>query len=118
MYISNLLDSSNDVSERTDAIVKPSERASVRFSSIVDEIDPPVSTFGSPEARRESFANPDIIRALTNSIHGAQLQEQRLMKYSFDPVSLPPSRVRYLPFALNLFLYDIRSPPTMVAKFG
>ncbi|KAI1657955.1 Pkinase-domain-containing protein [Daldinia decipiens] len=85
-------DSSNDVSERTDAIAKPPERASVRFSSIVDEIDPPVSTFGSPEARRESSANPDIIRALTNSIHGAQLQEQRLMNYSFDPVSLPPSR--------------------------
>ncbi|KAK6957665.1 hypothetical protein Daesc_000452 [Daldinia eschscholtzii] len=86
-------DSSNDVSERTDASVKPSERASVRFSSIVDEIDPPISTFGSPEARRESSANIDLIRALTNSIQGAQLQEQRLMNYSFAPVSLPPSRV-------------------------
>lgn len=89
--------SSSDIPERTDATAKLSERApAVRFSSIVDEIEPPIassSSFGSPEFRRDSSANPDLIKALTNTLHGAQLQEQRLQNYSFDPVSLPPSRV-------------------------
>ncbi|KAI2637214.1 Pkinase-domain-containing protein [Hypomontagnella submonticulosa] len=86
--------SSNNITERTDATAKPSERApAVRFSSVVDEIDPPITSFGSPESRRDSSANPDLIKALTNSIQGAQLQEQRMKNYSFDPVSLPPSRV-------------------------
>ncbi|OTB08240.1 hypothetical protein M426DRAFT_317360 [Hypoxylon sp. CI-4A] len=86
--------SSSETPERTDVNVRHSERApAVRFSSVVDEIDPPVAALGSPENRIDSVANPDIIRALTNSIHGAQLQEQRLQNYSFDPVSLPPSRV-------------------------
>ncbi|KAI1386508.1 Pkinase-domain-containing protein [Hypoxylon trugodes] len=86
--------SSNDIPDRTDGAIKPSERAtSVRFSSIVDEIEPPVASFGSPESRKDSSTNPDLIRALTNSIQGAQLQEQRLQNYAFDPVSLPPSRV-------------------------
>ncbi|KAI1405253.1 Pkinase-domain-containing protein [Hypoxylon fuscum] len=86
--------SSNDTPERTDGSVKPPDRApAVRFSSVVDEIDPPVATFGSPEDRRDSSATPDVIRALTNSLQGAQLQEERLKNYSFDPVSLPPSRV-------------------------
>ncbi|KAI1450366.1 Pkinase-domain-containing protein [Annulohypoxylon stygium] len=85
---------SNNIADRTDAAAKSSERApAVRFSSIVDEIDPPIAVFGTPEYRRDSIANPDLIKALTNSIHGAQLQEQRLQNYSFDPVSLPPSRV-------------------------
>ncbi|KAI2620088.1 Pkinase-domain-containing protein [Hypoxylon sp. NC1633] len=86
--------SSNDVSEPTDDAAKPSERApTVRFSSVVNEIEPLVASFGSPESRKDSSANPDLIRALTNSLSGAQLQEQRLQNYSFDPVSLPPSRV-------------------------
>ncbi|KAI1102808.1 Pkinase-domain-containing protein [Jackrogersella minutella] len=86
--------SSNNVPDRTDVVAKPSERTpAVRFSSVVDEIDPPIASFGSPENRRELSANPDLIRALTNSIHGAELQEQRLQNYSFDPVSLPASRV-------------------------
>lgn len=90
----NYLGSSNVAPEPTDGTAKPSERApAVRFSSVVDEIDPPFTTFGGPDSRRESSANPDLIRALTNSLSGAQLQEQRLQNYSFDPFSLPPSRV-------------------------
>ncbi|KAI0161182.1 Pkinase-domain-containing protein [Hypoxylon sp. FL1284] len=80
--------------EHTDGAVMPHERAtSVRFSSVVDEIDPPAASYGSPESRKDSVATPDALRALTNSLQGAQLQEQRLKNYSFDPVSLPPSRV-------------------------
>ncbi|KAI1763627.1 Pkinase-domain-containing protein [Hypoxylon sp. FL1150] len=86
--------STNDAPEPTDGSVMPQERATgVRFSSVVDEIDPPAASFGSPESRKDSVASPDALRALTNSLQGAQLQEQRLKNYSFDPVSLPPSRV-------------------------
>ncbi|KAL7627689.1 Nitrogen permease reactivator protein [Parahypoxylon ruwenzoriense] len=86
--------SSVDTPGPTDGPVRPSERApAVRFASTVDEIEPPVTLFASPENRLDNTATPDLIRALTSSLHGAQLQEQRLKNYLFDPVSLPPSRV-------------------------
>ncbi|KAI8633417.1 Pkinase-domain-containing protein [Xylariaceae sp. FL1651] len=87
---------SNDASDHPDSYLKPPERAhAVRFASNVDEIDPPaVSPEGSPDKPRiDSSATPEQIQALTNCLHGTQLQEQRLKNYAFQPVSLPPSRV-------------------------
>ncbi|KAI1076774.1 Pkinase-domain-containing protein [Whalleya microplaca] len=81
-------------SEHAGGFVKPPERApAVRFASAVDEIEPRVAPEMSPGIPTNTSPATDPIRALTDSLHGAKLQEQRLKNYSFDPVSLPPSRV-------------------------
>jgi hypothetical protein len=75
-----------------DASDLPPERAhAVRFSSNVDEIGP--SAMDRP--RNDSSATPEQIQALTDCLHGSHLQEQRAQIYAFQPVSLPPSRVRH-----------------------
>ncbi|KAI1329744.1 kinase-like domain-containing protein [Xylariaceae sp. FL0255] len=73
-----------------------SERApAVRFSSNVDEIQSPVVDVhpSSNHPLTDSSATPEQIQALTNCLEGTQLQEQRLKNYSFQPFSLPASRV-------------------------
>ncbi|KAI1268886.1 Pkinase-domain-containing protein [Xylariaceae sp. FL1019] len=84
--------------EPPDATLKPPERAhAVRFASNVEKIDPPavsISPEQTPEdIRIDSSATPEQIQQLTDCLHGTQLQEQRLQNYSFQPFSLPPSRV-------------------------
>ncbi|KAI5868412.1 Pkinase-domain-containing protein [Durotheca rogersii] len=83
------------VPEPTDGPAELAERApAVRFASTIDEIDPPSASLALPETRQEALpATPDLIRALSRSLHGTVLQEERLKNYSFAPVSLPPSRV-------------------------
>ncbi|KAI1819723.1 Pkinase-domain-containing protein [Xylaria intraflava] len=86
--------SSNDAPNRPD---EPAH--TVRFASIVDSIDPPVVS--SPavdppvvdQPRNDSSATPEQIQALTNCLHGTQLRQQRARNYSFQPISLPPSRI-------------------------
>ncbi|KAI1435659.1 kinase-like domain-containing protein [Xylaria sp. CBS 124048] len=61
----------------------------VRFASTVDEAGPPVVD----QPRNDSSATPDQIQALTNCLQDTQLRQQRARNYSFQPISLPPSRV-------------------------
>ncbi|KAI1179429.1 kinase-like domain-containing protein [Nemania sp. FL0916] len=67
----------------------PERAHAVRFSSNVDEISPPAVH----RPRTGSSATPEQIQALTECLHGTQLQEQRAQIYAFQPVSLPPSRI-------------------------
>ncbi|KAI0971480.1 kinase-like domain-containing protein [Xylaria arbuscula] len=77
-------DPSNDGPDRP-----PSRAHAVRFASSVDEISPPAVD----PPRHDSFATPEQLQALTDCLHGTQLQEQRAQIYAFQPVSLPPSRI-------------------------
>lgn len=76
----------------------------VRFSSVNQEIEPERSDSGqlSPiqENTRKSIAGEldpaakDELRSLAISLEKSPLQEHRLRHFAFEPVSLPPSRVR------------------------
>lgn len=76
----------------------------VRFSSITEEIEPGQSELSPvPEQPQQSLSygqNPptdeEQLRSLAMSMQGAQLQESRLRNFSFDPMSLPSSRVCYI----------------------
>lgn len=71
----------------------------MRFASKVEEIAPG-NIQSSAElslddgAKETSEATPEQLKALSSSLHGVKLQEQRMKGYSFEPFSLPPSRVR------------------------
>ena len=73
----------------------------VRFSSVTEEIGPseqPVSAQDPPAEGQSSLSSPqeksdDEIRSLAASFQRSQLQESRLRNFSYDPVSLPSSRV-------------------------
>ena len=95
-------------------LAKPHERApAVRFAPNVEEIG--ISSASPEQAsvgfmRRDSSMEasditPEQIRALANSLRGANLQEQRMKSFSFHPVSLPASRV--------CPLYSFFPPPPM-----
>ncbi|KAI2635086.1 kinase-like domain-containing protein [Xylaria nigripes] len=76
--------SSNDVSEQLHESAH-----TVRFASHVDNVDDDQPL----RLRNDSSATPEQIQALTNCLHGTQLQGRRARNYSFQPFSLPPSRV-------------------------
>ncbi|KAF9889417.1 serine/threonine protein kinase [Aspergillus nanangensis] len=85
------------VGENTEAVdlESKSQPAQVRFSSVTEEIEPsnqPTSTL-SPEPVVPGRKQEDDLRSLAASLQRSQLQESRMGKFSFDPVSLPPSRV-------------------------
>ncbi|KAL4919747.1 kinase-like domain-containing protein [Aspergillus aurantiobrunneus] len=68
----------------------------VRFSSINEEYEPPESprsgkaaASGPPDEQKQD----DDIRSLAASLQKSQLQESRMFNFSYDPVSLPSSRV-------------------------
>lgn len=73
----------------------------VRFSSITEEIEPGRSELSPvPEQPQQSLldeqklpTDEEQLRSLAMSMQGAQLQESRLRNFSFDPMSLPSSRV-------------------------
>ncbi|KAJ5401920.1 uncharacterized protein N7487_007816 [Penicillium crustosum] len=73
----------------------------VRFSSITEEIEPGQSELSPvPEQPQQSLldeqklpTDEEQLRSLAMSMQGAQLQESRLRNFSFDPMSLPSSRV-------------------------
>ncbi|KAI2691036.1 hypothetical protein DTO039G3_1082 [Penicillium roqueforti] len=73
----------------------------VRFSSIAEEIEPGRSDLSPVSEQPEQPDQPDQrrptdeeqLRSLAMSMQGAQLQESRLRNFSFDPMSLPSSRV-------------------------
>lgn len=72
-----------------------SQPGQVRFSSITQEIQPslqsPVSD-QNPDSIRQP-TDEDELRSLAMSLQSSQLQESRLRNFSFEPVSLPSSRV-------------------------
>lgn len=83
-----------------DAKSRGAQPSQVRFSSITEEIEPSRSEL-SPVPEQVSQPLPDQtkasdeeqLRSLAMSMQGAQLQESRLRNFSFDPMSLPSSRV-------------------------
>lgn len=90
-------------SEASDADPKSNKphHGQVRFSSVTEEIEPsgqssaldPVVE-GQPSSSPAQDQKPDDdIRSLVASFQRSQLQESRLQNFSYDPVSLPASRV-------------------------
>lgn len=80
------------------------EQPSVRFSSVNQEIEPSYSiTLASPPAESTSQASvpeetlspatQDELRSLSLGLQKSSLQEARIHNFSFDPLSLPASRV-------------------------
>jgi hypothetical protein len=73
-----------------------SQPGQVRFSSVTQEIEPSLQ---SPESEYPPADTPkkptddEELRSLAMSLHSTQLQESRLRNFSFEPMSLPPSRV-------------------------
>jgi hypothetical protein len=69
----------------------------VRFKSTVQEIDPQHTLSDSPLSPVDHVGQitPDDIKALSHSLQGTSLQERRMKNYSFEPFSLPASRVCY-----------------------
>lgn len=69
----------------------------VRFSSAVEEIDPnqpSVISTKADGASADQVIPPEQLRQLKKSVQGCPLQERRINTFQFEPVSLPPSRVR------------------------
>jgi hypothetical protein len=87
-------------SEAGDADAKSkSQPGQVRFSSVTQEIEPS-KTVLSPVSESPSQLDPprqapdeEELRALAQSLQRSQLQEHRLRNFSFEPMSLPSSRV-------------------------
>ncbi|KAJ5218863.1 uncharacterized protein N7498_000962 [Penicillium cinerascens] len=72
-----------------------SQPGQVRFSSVTHEIEPSLQ---SPEPEKAQADTPkkttdEELRSLARSLQSSQLQESRLRNFSFDPMSLPTSRV-------------------------
>lgn len=69
----------------------------VRFSSVTEEIEPSDPSASALPAGNLPAVSPsqqdEELRSLAASLQRSQLQESRMGKFSFDPVSLPSSRV-------------------------
>ncbi|KKK24548.1 hypothetical protein ARAM_006394 [Aspergillus rambellii] len=79
--------------ESIDADGKPkSHPGQVRFSTVTEEIEPTESS-GSTKHPDQDQKQEEDIRSLAASLQKSQLQESRLCNFSYDPVSLPSSRV-------------------------
>jgi hypothetical protein len=75
---------------------------SVRFSDVNQEIEPEVSaehmadpTGSARDARAEPLSPQaeEELRSLSASLQKSRCQARRMENFSFEPVSLPPSRV-------------------------
>lgn len=77
-----------------------SQPTQVRFSSVTEEIEPSQATLSpasvqSPSATQQKLGTDDEdLRSLAMSLQRSQLQESRLRNFSYEPMSLPASRVR------------------------
>ncbi|KAL4931527.1 uncharacterized protein BDV17DRAFT_280075 [Aspergillus undulatus] len=71
------------------------QQTQVRFSSINEEYEAPESHATEKPAASGSSNDQkeDDLRSLAASLQKSQLQESRLFNFSYDPVSLPSSRV-------------------------
>ncbi|KAL1855427.1 Nitrogen permease reactivator protein [Paecilomyces lecythidis] len=87
--------------DAADAQSKPHRDHAVRFASVNQEIEPSQSMEAAmPSAPDEQPQRPDDLspdakdelRSLAMSLQKSNLQESRMRNFSFEPVSLPPSR--------------------------
>lgn len=94
---------------------KPDESVgpTVRFKSTVQEIDPQQSTTLSNSAHSNNDpaaeVTPEDLRALSKSLQANRLQERRMNIFSFEPYSLPASRV-----CLTQACFDIEPATTLL----
>jgi hypothetical protein len=74
--------------------------SAVRFASVNEEIEPahidPVSSSQAISGKDEAK-----LKEISKSLHGTHLQERRMSHFAFEPVSLPASRVRTLPYQIR-----------------
>ena len=78
-----------------------SQPGQVRFSSVTEEIEPSVKSVsaqdpaleGKPSSSIANQSSDEEIRSLAATFQRSQLQESRLRNFSYEPVSLPSSRV-------------------------
>ncbi|KAJ5832378.1 hypothetical protein N7474_000689 [Penicillium riverlandense] len=76
-----------------------SQPTQVRFSSVTEEIEPSQATLSpasvqSPSATQQKLGTDDEdLRSLAMSLQRSQLQESRLRNFSYEPMSLPASRM-------------------------
>lgn len=80
-----------------DAKSKP-QPGQVRFSSFTQEIEPEQMVLSQESEQPQTDPSKQTqdeegLRSLAMSLQRSQLQESRLRNYSFDPMSLPASRV-------------------------
>ncbi|KAL2200227.1 kinase-like domain-containing protein [Corynascus similis CBS 632.67] len=86
-------DSANIVADN-----QPNQQSQVRFKSTIEEIGPDNATStgfplaGSGFLGSPGQATPEDIRELSNRLRACPLQERRMNIFSYEPVSLPPSR--------------------------
>ena len=94
-------DAQNAPSDNREPRFQP--QPAVRFKSVVEEINPAApsqsyTTSGKDEAPGEDGETGEVtadqIRALSKSLRGCHLQERRMNIFSYQPFSLPASRVR------------------------
>lgn len=92
----------------------------VRFSSVTEEIepsDPSASALPAGDQPADSQKQQDEeLRSLAASLQRSQLQESRLGKFSFDPVSLPSSRVCSLLADYDVKSHSLRPAPPVSAR--
>jgi hypothetical protein len=89
----------------------------VRFSSITEEIEPSRSELSPVSEQLPQHPNgqkaptdEEQLRSLAMTMQGTQLQESRLRNFSFDPMSLPSSRVCLLFLSFRPFSALPRAP--------
>lgn len=83
---------------------------SVRFSDVNQEIEPEgalqhvtgLTVAGEGEISKEPLSPQaqQELRNLTSTLQQSRVQAKRMENFSFEPVSLPPSRVRILLFLI------------------
>lgn len=74
-----------------------SQPGQVRFSTITEEIEPgdssaPPQVPPADDSLKDQKQEEEL-RSLAASLQKSQLQETRLRQFSYDPISLPSSRV-------------------------
>lgn len=86
----------------------------VRFSDVDEEIEPATAVqgvadlTGTSNASREGPLSPQAeeeLRNLSSTLQKSRCQAKRMEHFSFEPVSLPPSRVSSAP-SLQLLTHD------------
>lgn len=94
---SDLTQENRELSSET----KPSQPQTVRFASVNQEIEPAHSIQSlTTLPSNTSISNPEFspeaqeeIRNLSRSLQSSPLQQRRINHFTFEPVSLPTSRV-------------------------
>lgn len=77
---------------------------SVRFSDIHEEIEPVkalehITSLSAAGEKREEPLSPEAeqeLRNLSKTLQQSRCQARRMANFAYEPVSLPPSRVRPL----------------------